>query len=334
MSTELSLKRPGANQQAADPIRTTLDRVEHELLLDPRLQSRHTRRAYLTDLKAFELWRSGRTLTKGLVEEYAVHLYQIDLSPNSINRALASVRWWARRLADLAYEEPLSKAQRDEVVLQATRVTGVRDVRGEREIHGRHIAVDEFQSLLMTCISDATAAGKRDGTLFALAWSTGMRRSEIAGLKLVDVQEKHGEYTLQVHGKGNKVRRSYLHGRAAGWLSSWLKTRGSDFGAVFCPIRKGGKVIPARGITDAGLAAILVRRCKQAALAEPINWHDFRRTFAGNLLDAGVDLATVQKLLGHSSPVTTSNYDRRGEATRQKAVGNINIPFWPNSDTL
>src|ERR1700682_2731621 len=109
MSTEVSLKQSSSNIQAPNVVRATLDRVERELLLDPRLQSRHTRRAYLTDLKAFERWRNGRTLTKGLVEEYAVHLYQIDLSPNSINRALASVRWWARRLADLAYEEPLSK---------------------------------------------------------------------------------------------------------------------------------------------------------------------------------------------------------------------------------
>ncbi len=330
MSTEVLVKDSGPNKQASNVARNTIDRVERELLLDPRLQSRHTRRAYLTDLKAFEAWRGGRTLTKGLVEEYAVHLYQIDLSPNSINRALASVRWWARRLADLAYEEPLSKAQRDEVVLQATRVTGVRDVRGERDVHGRHIALDEFQSLLTTCMNDPMAAGKRDATLFALAWSTGMRRSEIAGLKLVDVQERHGEYTLQVHGKGNKVRRAYLHGRAASWLSSWIKTRGSDLGAVFCPIRKGGKVIPTRDITEAALAAILDKRCKQAALAEPITWHDFRRTFAGNLLDAGVDLVTVQKLLGHSSPTTTSNYDRRGEATKQKAAGAINIPIWPD----
>jgi len=331
MSAEVAVNQSDPKKQASIFVaRSTLDRVERELLLDPRLQSRHTRRAYLTDLRAFEAWRGGRTLTKGLVEEYAVHLYQINLSPNSINRALASVRWWARRLADLAYEEPLSKAQRDEVVLQATRVTGVRDVRGERDVHGRHITPEEFQCLLAACVNDRTAAGKRDATLFALAWSTGMRRSEISGLKLVDVQEKHGEYTLQVHGKGNKVRRSYLHGRAAGWLSAWLKMRGSDFGAVFCPIRKGGKVVPSRGITEAALAAILVKRCKQAALAEPINWHDFRRTFAGNLLDAGVDLVTVQKLLGHSSPVTTSNYDRRGEATKQKAVGTINLPFWPD----
>jgi site-specific recombinase XerD len=334
LSMESSLKRSDPEMQVLTAMRSTLDRVERELLLDPRLQSRHTRRAYLTDLRAFEAWRSGRTLTKGLVEEYAVHLYQIDLSPNSINRALASVRWWARRLADLAYEEPLSQANRDEVVLQATRVAGVRDVKGERDIHGRHIALEEFQVLLTTCAHDPTPAGVRDATLFTMAWSTGMRRSEIAGLKMADVQEKQAQYTLQVQGKGNKVRRAYLQRGAASWLTAWLRHRGHDLGAVFCPIRKGGKLVANRGITEAALAAILGKRRRQAALAEPLTWHDFRRTFAGNLLDAGVDLVTVQKLLGHSSPVTTSNYDRRGEATKQKAVGNINIPLWPDGDKL
>jgi site-specific recombinase XerD len=328
MTEILPFQRPSSDGRDLDAIRPTLDRIEHELHLDPRLQSRHTRRAYLTDLKAFEDWRGRRTLTKGLVQEYAAHLYHLGRSPNSINRALASVRWWARRVADLAYEEPLPKAQRDEIVLQATRVAGVRDVKGEREIRGRHIGRDELQALLMACWGDLTPAGTRDIALFSLAWSTGMRRSEIAGLKLADLQESHAEYTLQVRGKGNKVRRTYLHGAAARWLSSWLRTRGREMGAVFSPIRKGGKVFAARGMTEAALAAILDKRSKQAALAKPVTWHDFRRTFAGNLLDAGVDLVTVQKLLGHSSPATTSNYDRRGEATKQKAIRNINIPFW------
>src|SRR5687768_12922154 len=86
---------------------STLGQIEFELQRDPRLQSAHTRRAYLADLRAFEAWRANRALSKGLVESYAVHLRERQQSPNSINRALAAVRWWARRLADLVFEEPL-----------------------------------------------------------------------------------------------------------------------------------------------------------------------------------------------------------------------------------
>ncbi len=330
MTDIIPFKQPNSPGVAVAAQDSTLERIERELRLDPRLQSRHTRRAYLTDLKAFEAWRHGRTLTKGLVLEYAARQHELGLSPNSINRALASVRWWARRVADLAFDEPLPKAQRDEIVLQATRVASVRDIKGEREVRGRHIGKQELADLLSVCRADSSAAGARDVAMFSLAWSTGLRRAEIAGLKLADLNETQGEYTLHVRGKGNKVRRTYMSGAAASSLRSWLRLRGFEAGAVFSPIRKGGKIAAPRGMTEPALAALLVKRSKQAALAEPITWHDFRRTFAGNLLDAGVDLVTVQKLLGHSSPTTTSNYDRRGEATKQKAIGKIELPFWPD----
>lgn len=80
---------------------------ERELERDPRLKSPHTLRGYRRDLEAFEEWRAGRPMTKLLVEEYASELQAQDKSPNTINRALAAIRWWARRLGDLAYEVDL-----------------------------------------------------------------------------------------------------------------------------------------------------------------------------------------------------------------------------------
>jgi len=100
-----------------------------------------------------------------------------------------------------------------------------------------------------------------------------------------------------------------------------------DDGPLFYAINKGGKVLTGHGVSDEALAQMLAKRAGQAGLSGSITWHDFRRTFAGNLLDNGVDLVTVQKLMGHSSPTTTSNYDRRGEEVKRRAVRSLHVPY-------
>ena len=78
-------------------------------------------------------------------------------------------------------------------------------------------------------------------------------------------------------------------------------------------------------MTDQAVLDILRARGKEAAIAS-FSPHDLRRTFISNLLDAGADISTVQKLAGHSSPVTTAKYDRRGEETKRLAVERLSIP--------
>jgi integrase len=96
-------------------------------------------------------------------------------------------------------------------------------------------------------------------------------------------------------------------------------------GALFYPTRKGGK-IEARRMTDQAVLDILRQRGKEANLTS-FSPHDFRRMFISNLLDRGADIATVQKLAGHASPVTTARYDRRGEAAKRKAASLLHTPY-------
>ncbi len=96
-------------------------------------------------------------------------------------------------------------------------------------------------------------------------------------------------------------------------------------GPLLYRIRKGGHIVPER-LTDQAIWVILEKRLTQARV-KPFTPHDLRRTFAGEMLDAGVDLVTVQHLMGHASPVTTSRYDRRDEKSKMEAATKIHFPM-------
>jgi site-specific recombinase XerD len=312
----------------------TLDRIALELTRDANLVSSLTRKNYLADLTGFEHWRGGRLLSKLLVEEYAAALRNGTLpgtgklQPGTINRRLAAVRWWARRLAEHAHEDgSLNREMRDEIVRQAERVASIENVKGGSTHRGRHIADGELAALMRVCAEDETAAGVRDAAMLALAWSTGARRDEIARAWMEELKKTDGErMQLTLHGKGDKDRIAHLSGGVALALNDWLKLRGRDEGFIFCAILKSGRILLDHGLSNQALAKLLEKRRAQAGVA-PLAWHDFRRSFAGNLLSGGVDIVTVQKMMGHASPTTTSIYDRRGDEIQRDAASKLHVPY-------
>lgn len=188
---------------------------------------------------------------------------------------------------------------------------------------GRHLDSGEIKGLMGAC-ADGTKAGIRDAAIIAVGYGCGLRRSEIAKLQLTDYDAERGALRIQA-GKGNKDRLAYLPGGAGNAISSWLAIRGNEPGALFYSIRKGDN-IEAKGLTDQAVYNILANRAQLAGIKR-FTPHDLRRTFAGDLLDAGEDISTVQQMMGHSNANTTAGYDRRDSRAKKKAASKLHVPY-------
>jgi len=108
---------------------------------------------------------------------------------------------------------------------------------------------------------------------------------------------------------------------------AWLEIHGHGAGALFGRAVRGGRG-GERRLADEGVAVILRDRVSAAGIA-PFTPHDMRWTSISELLDAGADLATIQKMVGHESVTTTAGYDRRGDVAKRKAADLMHVSFFP-----
>jgi site-specific recombinase XerD len=203
-----------------------------------------------------------------------------------------------------------------------TRCLTVKSIRGSQAQRGRALSPEELRTMFRAC-DRATAGGARDAAVLALAYSAGLRRSEIVSIDLDDYNEQAG--TILIYGKGAKERVAYVASSSREGLRRWLEHRGTVPGPLFVPVSKTGR-IAVRRMTDQAVYDLLGRLARRAKV-ETFSPHDLRRSFVGDALDAGADLAIVQALAAHASVVTTARYDRRGERARRKAAKLIEVPI-------
>ncbi len=206
------------------------------------------------------------------------------------------------------------------------RIQSVRGVKGSSVAKGRSVSLTERKALIDEC-DVTTVRGARDAAIISILYSCGLRRDEVSRLQVSDYDIGTGKMT--VRGKGNNQRVADVVLGSATAMNNWLKIRGRHPGPMFLAmtwgkhsrLRKDG-----RRVTGGAIHQILDALAGAAGLPT-MSPHDFRRTCIGDLLDAGVDLVTVQRMMGHQNPDTTSKYDRRAAAVRRKASMLLEIPF-------
>lgn len=216
------------------------------------------------------------------------------------------------------------------------RIKDVQGPKGSRVPGGRALAKDELDALFAAAGEGLPATtASRNRALLALMYGAGLRRDEAVSVGLDRWDDRAG--TVRPLGKGRKERVVPLPPWAQAHVRAWLRVRADAFPPggivlagdrpILLKVYQSGQIQhPATGGFSGAAAAKIVARIVRRAKLAPVHPHDLRRTYIGDLLDAGADLSAVQKLAGHSSPATTAGYDRRGQRAAKAAADRLPEP--------
>jgi integrase/recombinase XerD len=254
--------------------------------------ARNSLAAYRRDLQALAVWLDGRSLLATAeidLQRYLAEQFTRSRA-STANRRLATLRRFFRwALRD-------GKVQADPTLQLVNARTPAR--------FPKSLSEAQVESLLDAPDAD-TELGLRDRAMLELLYATGLRVSELVGLRLVELSLNDG--LVSVVGKGSKERIVPLGEEARSWIERYfaqarpvlLKRRGCD--AVFVTQR-------GEAMSRQMFWRLIKRYAMQAGIAAPLSPHGLRHAFATHLLNHGADLRVVQLLLGHADISTTQIY--------------------------
>ena len=253
----------------------------------------NTLASYERDLKKYFFAMRGKgpdNITPSDVNAFLSALSGSGIAAPSIARNLAAVRGFHRflQIDGLAQSDP---------------TVNLETPRGWKRLP-KTLSMFEVDALLAQP-DQSTPLGLRDKAMLELLYATGLRVSELVGLRLPDLNLERG--FLVVIGKGAKERAVPMGETAAGAVKNYLararplllKSGVSDF--LFLSARR-------RGITRQMFWERIKLHARAAAITPSISPHTLRHCFATHLLDNGADLRAVQAMLGHSDISTTQIY--------------------------
>jgi integrase/recombinase XerC len=271
-----------------------LMRKRSELTLDAYARDIHEFGAWLTKLpaKTSPMGREYpelRAVTSSDIGRYIMHLSGTKrYNATTVRRKLSSLK----------------------ALYKFMRQKGIRDDNPAVEIPGppmerkipQHLAVPEIDTLLHTLPNAIRGEHYRirDNAIMELLYASGVRRAEVAGINLSDVNLR--DRIIQIYGKGRKHRKVVINPTTAAAIERYLSVRPhSADNALF--LGRGGKRLTPKHVWKIFRDIYML-----SGIAQKASPHTLRHSFATHLLENGVDLETVRELLGHESLATTGVY--------------------------
>jgi integrase/recombinase XerD len=277
-----------------------IDAYLDHLRVERRLAG-HTLESYARDLSALtafadERGRPPEALDRASLEEFVRRQMTRGLSPRSVARAVAAVRGFYRFLV---MDRQLDRNPAD-------------DLRPPRAWPAlpRFLSLEEVDRLIAQP-DVTTVRGLRDRAMIELLYATGLRVSELVGVRTVDLHLD--EQYLTCIGKGSKERIVPIGEQASEWITRYQTTarreltKGRAAPRLFLNARGGA-------LSRVGFWKILKQHGRAAGLPRTLSPHVLRHSFATHLLERGADLRAIQLMLGHADLSTTQIYTHVLEA--------------------
>jgi integrase/recombinase XerD len=255
-----------------------------------------TVKAYHADVERLVTWLAARgsadprDVDHGELRGYLFHLKDAGLAPSSVRRALSSIRTYFAFLL----EEDAVEADPTDLLESPRSWRRLPAVLSREEVARMVESPDESRQTYW-----------RDRAILELLYATGMRVSELTGLRVGDLDG--AERLVRIRGKGGRERLVPFGATAAGALESYLRRvrpgldRGRGQGIVFLNQRGGP-------LSRMAVWQIVKEAARRSGVEARVSPHTFRHSFATHLLGGGADLAAVQELLGHADISTTQIY--------------------------
>ena len=260
--------------------------------------SKHTAKAYYSDILDFLLWLGDTPLENvnfSKVREYLHFIQKFNYKKTTIARKIASLRTFYKYL----YREKK---------VESNPAMNLNSPKRPRQLP-KFLTPYEVEQILNNIQID-TPAGYRNKAILELLWATGMRVSELSGLNFEDLNLANNE--IRVFGKGSKERIILVTDRAKTYLQRYIdtarplvakgfRTENSETSPVF--INNTGFRLQTRTIRN-----VIHDIVEKIQLPKHVTPHVFRHSFATHLIENGADLRVVQELLGHASISNTQIY--------------------------